>query len=114
MPTRKIYFIRHGEYDWQNPECKDLTPIGVQQAELTAQRLAALSVQRIYSSDLPRAMQTAETIRRALANVPCEPDPGLRECYLPSPASRDVPVDVLKAGEQHAAQAFAKYLRPAK
>ena len=113
VATRKIYFIRHGEYDWHNPQSKDLTDIGVQQAEWTAKRLANLSAQKIYSSDLPRALQTAEIIRGAIKNVEYEIDAGLRECLLPIPSLSNVPLEVQKAGEQHATAAFAKYMRPA-
>jgi len=111
VATRKIYFIRHGEYDWNNPQSKDLTEIGVQQAGWTAQRLANLSAQKIYSSDLPRALQTAEIIRGAIGSVEYEVDAGLRECLLPMPSL--MPLEVHKAGEQHATAAFAKYMRPA-
>ena len=113
VATRKIYFIRHGEYDWHNPQSKDLTEIGVQQAEWTAKRLANLSARKIYSSDLPRALQTAEIIRGAIGNVEYEIDAGLRECLLPMPSLSNVPLEVQKAGEQHATAAFAKYMRPA-
>lgn len=112
MAIRKIYLIRHGEYDWQDKESTDLTDIGVRQAELTAQRIAQLSVSRIYSSDLPRAVQTAEIIRNALGDVPYVKDPGLRECYLEGLSSRKVPFELIKAGERQADAAFTKYFRP--
>ena len=113
VATRKIYFIRHGEYDWHNPQSKDLTEIGVQQAEWTAKRLANLPAQKIYSSDLPRALQTAEIIRGAMGNVEYERDAGLRECLLPIPSLSNVPLEAQMAGEQQATAAFAKYMRPA-
>jgi serine/threonine-protein phosphatase PGAM5 len=111
-PMRKVYLIRHGEYDWQNREVTSLTDLGVQQAELTAQRIATLPVSRIYSSDLPRAVQTAEIIRRALGEIPYVKDPELRECYIEGLSSRNVPFDLLKAGERQASAAFTKYFRP--
>ena len=38
MATRRIYLVRHGEYDWddQPGPLKGLTPRGVKQARLTA------------------------------------------------------------------------------
>ena len=113
MPTRKIYFVRHGEYDWKNPQSRDLTPIGVEQAELTAHRLSKLTVQKLYSSDLRRAVQTAEIIHKAMGDVAYSVDTGLRECYLPAPSLKDVPLEAIKAGEEHAAAAFARYFLPA-
>jgi serine/threonine-protein phosphatase PGAM5 len=114
MATRKIYLIRHGEYDWQDRQSTDLTEIGVKQSRLTAQRIAALPVCAIYSSDLPRAVQTADIIRSALGDVTYRQDPGLRECWLPGLPFMSVPPEILRAGEKQAADSFAKYFLPAR
>src|SRR6476660_6108194 len=112
MATRSIYLVRHGEYDWDNDPSplKGLTPRGVQQARLTARRLRSVRATAIYSSDLMRAIETAEIIGAELNSVPYEKDSELRECYLPSPALIDVPVELIQAGEKQAAAAFSKYL----
>jgi serine/threonine-protein phosphatase PGAM5 len=114
MATRSIYLVRHGEYDWnhQPSPLKGLTPLGVQQARFTAQRLRSVTATAIYSSDLMRAIETAEIIGGVLEGVPYEKDSGLRECYLASPTLSDVPLELIQAGEKQAASAFSKYLCP--
>jgi len=74
----EIYLIRHGECDNSSMEYFDeekqmmngsLTKKGILQAELLAQRCAEIGFERVYSSDLARAIQTAEKI---LSLAPCE------------------------------------------
>lgn len=56
-------FVRHGKDDetirggWSQ---HGLTIEGIQQAEILAGTVAELGIQNIYSSDLPRAVQTAQ------------------------------------------------------
>jgi serine/threonine-protein phosphatase PGAM5 len=112
VPTRSIYLIRHGEYDWDhdpNPQ-KGLTPRGVQQAELTAERLRSTHVGAVYSSDLARAVQTAEIIGRCHDGVPHHQRPNLRECLLPSLTFNQVPREHIQDGKAQAAEAFSEYL----
>jgi len=63
-----IYLVRHGEQN--NNGCykpdAELTPDGIKQANLLGWRLQNAGVIRIYTSDLPGAEQTAETINRHL------------------------------------------------
>jgi 2,3-bisphosphoglycerate-dependent phosphoglycerate mutase len=78
-----ILLARHGETPSnaarvvQTPETP-LSPLGVRQAEQLAARLASLSVARILSSDLSRALQTAERVK-ALTGVELALDPLLQE-----------------------------------
>lgn len=114
MATRRIYLVRHGEYDWDdqpNP-WKGLTPRGAQQAQLTAKRLRSVPATAIYSSDLTRAVETAETIAGEFDGIPFKKSRDLRECFLQSPTFANVPVELIQAGEKQAATAFSKYLRP--
>jgi probable phosphoglycerate mutase len=55
-----------------------LSAHGVVQAERLARRLAAMGIGRILASDLPRALTTAEHVRRA-TGAPLELDPLLQE-----------------------------------
>lgn len=81
----KIIFVRHGKDDdnyrggWSD---LDLTPGGKQQAELLAKYLKEhdreYRIQQIVSSDLPRAMSTAQLISDELA-LPVQPEIQLRE-----------------------------------
>ena len=65
-----IYLIRHGQTDW-NVERKiqgqtdiPLNSNGKQQAEEAANEIANLKIDRIISSDLSRAKETAEIINK--------------------------------------------------
>ena len=81
----KIILVRHGKDDdgyrggWSR---NDLTPEGRRQAKQLAEYLKENSSQyrigKIISSDLPRAMSTAQFIADAL-NLPVQAEPQLRE-----------------------------------
>lgn len=81
--TRVIYFVRHGEttgnakHVHQFPEMP-LSLHGRVQARSTASALKGKGVQRIVSSDLLRARETADIIAREL-DVPVEYTEHLRE-----------------------------------
>ena len=114
MATRKIVLVRHGEYDWDESPGphKGMTPRGVEQAHLTARRLSSLAASAIYSSDLMRAIETAEMIRNGRDGVPYEQDLELRECCPAGPAYRNVPVEVIDAGQRQAESVFDRYFLP--
>ncbi|NLJ41532.1 MAG: histidine phosphatase family protein [Clostridiales bacterium] len=63
-----IYLIRHGDkmHDHKNHGLLELTEKGVIQADLLGQRLTKYNIQRIYSSPMKRAIQTAEIMNRHL------------------------------------------------
>jgi probable phosphoglycerate mutase len=81
--TCTILLIRHGETVGnaarivQRPDAA-LSPRGVVQAERLASRLAREGIGLILSSDLARALTTAEHVRRA-TGAPVEVDPLLQE-----------------------------------
>jgi len=85
MPSdaRTIFLIRHGETAGnaarivQLPDAA-LSPRGIAQAERLARRLASEGIRLILSSDLARAMATAEHVHRA-AGAPIALDPLLQE-----------------------------------
>jgi probable phosphoglycerate mutase len=79
--------IRHGETEW-NLSGREmghldspLTPAGVLQGQAIARRLKRLRPQALYSSDLGRAVQTAEIIRSATGLTPVL-DAELRERHF--------------------------------
>jgi 2,3-bisphosphoglycerate-dependent phosphoglycerate mutase len=80
----EIIFVRHGQSEGNRARSfaghsdSPLTELGHRQAEATAELLAGLSLDAIYASDLPRALQTAEPIVRR-TGAPLEVDPALRE-----------------------------------
>jgi len=66
MPVRVIYLVRHGQYE-SHPENGDslggsLTPLGREQAALTAEALAPIPIRSIHASTLRRAAETAGVI----------------------------------------------------
>lgn len=87
-PTR-ILFVRHGETDWnvkrkiQGWKGTRLNALGLRQAKLMARRVVGmdLGIERILSSDLGRAYQTAQALAGTL-KLPVRKEPLLRErCF---------------------------------
>lgn len=84
MPVTRLYLIRHGQsagnaagrFGGHSPT--PLSELGAQQAEITGQALAKERIAAIYSSDLFRAVQTAEPLAK-LVNLPIIKTPAFRE-----------------------------------
>lgn len=80
----KIYLVRHGETEWnrqgllQGHNDSPLTEKGISQAQFLAQELEELTFDHIYSSDLKRAIDTAEIINKK-KNTPLSTSKLLRE-----------------------------------
>ena len=80
----RVIAIRHGETEWnaagreQGQLDSPLTARGLKQAEAIAGRLRRVSFSALYSSDLGRALHTAEIVARA-TGATIESDAGLRE-----------------------------------
>ena len=72
MPYTKLYLVRHGQsagnaagrFGGHSPT--PLSELGKNQAELTAQTLAKENIHAIYTSDLLRAVETAEPLAKLL------------------------------------------------
>ena len=64
----KIYMVRHGETQWntegriQGQTNIPLSEVGKNQARLAADRLATVTFDAVYSSDLDRTLETAKII----------------------------------------------------
>ena len=65
MSTRHLYLARHGMADASGA----LTDVGAHQADLLGQRLAALPIDAIWHSPLPRAAASAHQIARHLPDA---------------------------------------------
>ena len=76
MPPQKILLIRHGETDWnvegrgQGFARTDLNINGQRQAQALATFLSKRPISAIYSSDLPRTVQTAQPLADTLGIQP--------------------------------------------
>lgn len=125
MATRTIYLIRHAQHDLESdPKDKlggGLTPIGVEQAKLTAQRFRSLPISAICCSTLRRAAEAAEIIVQEFPGIRLQRSQGLRECYPcipPIPAYIEyfaqVPAEEIAEGKKQAEKAFDRYFRRAR
>jgi broad specificity phosphatase PhoE len=80
----QIVLVRHGATDWnlehrcQGSSDRDLSDVGLRQAEEIAARLRQETIHGIYSSDLKRARRTAEVIS-AHHNLPVIIEKSIRE-----------------------------------
>ncbi len=85
MQATKVFIVRHGETYWnvegriQGHDDSPLTEIGITQAESLAKRLRDYQFAAIYSSDLPRAQETAQHIANRRKNQSIILKPCLRE-----------------------------------
>src|SRR5687767_11626324 len=87
MATTKLYLIRHGQsagnaegrFGGHGPT--PLSDLGLRQAEVTAEQLTKEGISAIYSSDLHRAVQTAEFLSRA-TGVPVKTTKAFRERHV--------------------------------
>ena len=79
-----LYLVRHGQSDWnaanrfQGHVDRPLTDLGREQADALARELAATALERIYSSPLRRALDTATAVA-AGRELEVVADEGLRE-----------------------------------
>ena len=84
--SRRVVVLRHGETDhnaagvWQGQLDSALSELGLRQADAVGPALAALSPDRVVSSDLTRARLTAESVGRA-CGIPVTLDPRFREIH---------------------------------
>ncbi len=84
-----LWLVRHGQTDWnkagrwqgQAAEAPPLNATGRAQAQALAERLDLSQVAAVYSSDLPRALETAQ-ILTAGTGLAVRVDARLREIHL--------------------------------
>ncbi len=82
-----VIVVRHGETEWNKQGIQqghlnsDLTELGIAQAQAAGEVLKAFPIDRMYASDLGRAVQTAQIISEAIG-MPFQTDKRLRERML--------------------------------
>jgi serine/threonine-protein phosphatase PGAM5 len=136
MAIRRLYLIRHGQYEDIDYSLLDgdfklahaqklalkqggLTPVGVEQAQRTAQRLHSLPVSAIHSSTMRRALETAEIVRRWFPGIPLQRTRLLWEC-LPTALERHntywsrFSADEIAQHTKRASRAFDRYFKCAR
>jgi len=85
LPNRCFFYLRHGETDWnlqglaQGRKDIPLNETGRRQAREAAASAIGLGIERIVTSPLGRAAETARTVGDAIGITP-EDNPGLMEC----------------------------------
>src|SRR5687767_8200309 len=87
MPITKLFLIRHGQsagnaegrFGGHGPT--PLSDLGLRQAKLAAKALSKEGISAIYSSDLDRAVQTAECLAQLL-NIPVRTTKAFRERHV--------------------------------
>lgn len=87
-PTRTIFLVRHGFYDWDNDDDPDvgkpLLELGRRQARLVAARLDAMPLRfdSLQASTMTRARQTAEIMATHFPDLELKLYRDIRECTM--------------------------------
>lgn len=96
--TTEFWVVRHGESTWnvlgryQGQADVPLSLEGRLQAAMLAERLTGLGFAAVYSSDLSRALSTAQIVSERLEGAPeVQLDPGLREIDVGVLSGKDTP-----------------------
>ncbi len=119
--VRTIYLIRHGEYNYIDENQPDservLTPLGIAQARLVANRLKSMNVNfsSLTSSTMTRARQTALEINKDFPALILEQSDLIRECTPPTWRKKVMAgVDATETEEcaENLEEAFQKYFVP--
>lgn len=87
---RTVILLRHGQQDESTRGDTGLSETGLRQAELAAERLSVEPIDRIASSGLRRARQTAEAVARRHASVEIGTDVDLCECIPSVPRGQEI------------------------
>ena len=112
-----LFLVRHGMYDpvkgADSKTANALNPLGREQAELVAARLAAWPVKfdAVFSSEFTRARETGDIIAAKLG-VKCQRDGLLNESVPPSPDLAKVNQKPVPGAEEQFNQAWARYAAP--
>ena len=115
--TRTLYLVRHGMYERvagaDNKVANALNPLGREQAEFIAARLAALPIKfdTVVSSEFTRARETGDIIAAKLGQQ-CQRDGLLNETTPPGIGWDTVKYPLVAGAEAQLDAAWARYSQP--
>lgn len=104
MSTKKLFLFRHGQTDWNlERRCQGHTDIplnakGINQARELAKKLEGHPLEVVYSSDLSRALETAELALEG-RDIPIVPTERLRETHMGEAEGLTVEEAIRRFGE---------------
>ncbi len=113
---RILYFVRHGQYEDVSRKLGGrLTPRGRRQAAYVARCLTAIPAQAIFSSDLGRAVETAEIIRqKAFPSLKVTRAKILREKILPGFPDLAATDELAVQGSREMAGIWKRFFKPSR
>ena len=91
-----------------------LTPLGRKQARLTARRLTQWPIDALYTSDIIRAVETAEIITLPLDDLHVRRTPILREVVVAAIPGYRVPLRQRREGRERLRLAYERFFRPSR
>lgn len=106
-----LVLLRHGEYDTSDVGTFGLTARGRRQAELAGAALAGGAIERVVSSTMVRARETAEIVCGKLGATP-KATPLLAEGMPTRLKSSKVSEAEVRADLVRLSEAYGKYFRP--
>ncbi|WP_029150725.1 histidine phosphatase family protein [Microbacterium indicum] len=120
--THYIYLVRHGEQQDAEYGLDDgpLSPRGVRQAELLADRLSGVPFDAVWHSPLVRATETARILQKRMPAIDPQPNALLFDC-VPTGMTEETPAafepffggvtdDEVEAGKAQMADAVNEFL----
>jgi broad specificity phosphatase PhoE len=111
-PQRVLYFVRHGQYSAQpNAQGGVLTELGRRQAGRLQHYFKGLAIDSVSSSDLPRAVQTAEVLAGDLGIARVRRHAVLREILPVAVPGVRVPFDKRALGKQQLDAVIARWFK---
>ncbi len=111
MGLHTLVLLRHGEYDTSDIGTFALTPRGRRQAELAAEALARTTFDRVTSSTMVRARETAEIVCARLG-VPCKVSPALAEGMPTRLKSAKISEEEVRADLARLDGAYERFFQP--
>jgi len=109
--VRKIlFFVRHGHYE-PNGFSGKLTTLGRKQALRLARRLNEWPITTIHSSDMARAVETAQIIAEHLGGMRVRKSPVLREMFPTAFPGMVIPLKYRAQGKDNLDTILKRYFR---